>query len=337
MVKEQPTTLPAVPEHANPGWFSGPAAAIYSRLPGSRVTKVVYGGSALGLIVSVAVHAVLVVAASLVVLGGGVLGRASGSRGEVTLTPVSDVEMRTIETAPLVTDAPAVPDWKLGEIPEGPGLEGPSGDELPGAGSGDIGEIAESLRGTGGGLDDGTGLGAGGSGGGGASFFGVEARGSRFAYIVDVSGSMQGEKLDRLKVELIESLQSLLDHMNFGVICFSSEPVPLGGRTRWTDADDDGKKWAIDKVKELVSQGGTVPGPAFEVAFRMSPRPDAIYFMTDGQFDPEVADLIASLNRSGKKVPIHCITFVDRSSEEFMRKIAKDSGGTYTHIEGPQK
>jgi len=314
-------------------------AALSGAAPGSaglRAVHVFYGGSALALLASVVIHVVMVLAATLVYFQA-TRGAAPSARGEVLLTPVSELELQSAQDAALSADVPRIPDSALGETPAGTGLDMPSGDDLPGAGAGDIGEIAEALRGTGGGTDDGSGLGAGGTGGGAASFFGVEARGSRFAFVVDVSGSMQGEKIERLKVELSESLGSLLEHMSFLVVAFSSEAYPLGGRLRWTEAGDDGKRWALDKVAEFVATGGTVPGPALEAVFNMSPRPDAVYFMTDGMFDPAVEDQITFLNRSGKKVAIHCITFVDRSSEEMMRRIAQNSGGTYTHIEGPRR
>ena len=40
------------------------------------------------------------------------------------------------------------------------------------------------------------------------------------------------------------------------------------------------------------------------------------------------------MNVGSRKIPIHCITLVERTGEETMRKIAADSGGTYTHFAG---
>ena len=220
-------------------------------------------------------------------------------------------------------------------------MEGPGGEELPAAGA-DIGGIADALRGTGEGLDAGSDLGGGGTGGGAASFFGVEARGDRFAYVVDTSGSMREAttggktKLERLKEELLESIGSLVDHQHFYVVPFNSEAYSLGGKLKWSEAGDAEKKWAREHVGLLESVGGTNPLPGFEIALRITPRPDAIYFMTDGMFEPAFADEIARLNRSGRRVPIHCITFGDRSAEALMREIAGQSGGTYHHVEAPK-
>jgi hypothetical protein len=225
-------------------------------------------------------------------------------------------------------------DTELPELPTSGVLDGAGGVDAPASGEG-LGQIAEGLGGAGGGdIGDGEGLGAGGAGGGAANFFGVEARGSRFAYVVDISGSMQGEKLAALKIELNSSVNALLEHMSYFVVPFSNGAQPLGERRKWTGASGEGKRWAGERVNELQAEGGTQPWPALEIVLTMKPAPDAVYFMTDGHFDAEVADMIAVRNRGARKIPIHCIAFGDESAEELLRKIAGQSGGTYAHVKG---
>ena len=299
-----------------------------------RIARWALRASVLGAAASLLVHLFFLLFAALIYFQGAQAGGAGDGAGEMELAIVTEAELQQLQAAALEVSTPTVPDT-LSEIPEGPPMEGPSGENLPGADS-DIGSIAEALRGTGDGLDDGSGLGGGATGGGAASFFGVEAKGSRFAYIVDISGSMRGEKLLALKIELNESIRSLLEHMTFYAAFFSSEAFGIGGRSKWIEATDEGKKWAAEQIKLVDAQGGTNPLPAFELVFRMSPRPDAIYFMTDGLFDATIVNDIARLNRSGKRVVIHCMTFGDREAEQIMREIAEASGGTYHHIEGPR-
>ncbi|MGQ0628584.1 MAG: hypothetical protein ACT4PL_10850, partial [Phycisphaerales bacterium] len=193
--------------------------------------------------------------------------------------------------------------------------------------------IGNGLGGAGSGDGIGVGDGSGGSGGGGAKFFGVEARGQRFVWVCDISGSMSERlKLSQLKVELERSLDGLLDTSQFMVFFFESDVVPLRGKQGWRDASSRNKNEAFAHLKELMARGGTNPIPAFVGAFSMKPRPDAIYFMTDGLFDQEVVDRISVMNKTGKKVPVHCLAFGDRSSEVLMKKIATDSGGTYKYV-----
>lgn len=197
-------------------------------------------------------------------------------------------------------------------------------------GSGDIGGGQT-------GRDDGLSVtGGSGGGGGGASFFGVEARGNRFAYIIDVSGSMDvGGKLQSLQRELANSVSNLSESSSFVVFTFSSGAAALGGRKSWTQATGQGKGWAKLEIERLRAEGGTVPLPAFQDVLAIKPRPDAIYFMTDGEFESTVVEEVQALNRK-YRVPVHCICFVSKDAEGLMRRIAQLSGGTYTFVQGPR-
>lgn len=321
---------------SNPGAESTSATGPRSLV--QRVTTWVASAVSLSAALSVVVHIALIAVAAVmsVGIGGGHLPGADRPGRDYELT-TSDATLMGMADAPLEVDVPAAAmDAELPEVVTAGVMDGSGGDDAPGAGDG-LGAIADGLGGAGGGdIGEGDGLGGGGSGSGGASFFGVEAQGSRFAYVVDVSGSMQGDKLASLKLELVRSIQGMLEHMSYLVVCFSSTPQPLGENRKWKDATDEGKRWAAAQIYKLQAEGGTQPWGAFELILTAKPAPDAIYFMTDGQFDPEVADQIAIRNRGAKKVPIHCITFVDDSAEELMRRIAGQSGGSYTHVKGPR-
>ncbi len=294
-------------------------------------------GSALAVVVSVMIHLSLALVAAIVGVGiAQVGGHRDGHRGDFELNQTAPVELSGLLDAPIDVPSPVVADTSLPDVSTSGILDGPGGDDRAATGAG-LGQIGEGLGGAGGGdIGDGMGIGAGGGGGGAASFFGVEARGSRFAYIVDISGSMRGEKMAALKTELGESIKAMLEHMSFVVVCFHSEAAPLGDRTKWMDGTAAGKRWALEKIVALEAMGGTEPWPAFEIVLGIKPAPDAIYFMTDGNFDPIVADQLAVRNAGTRKIPIHCLTFVDKSAEEIMRRIAAQSGGTYAHITGPR-
>ena len=301
------------------------------------IMAIAFSGSALAVTVSLLIHFSLALIAAVVGVGiAQVGGHSSGARGEYVLNQSPEIELSGLLDTPIDISSPIVADTLLPDVTTSGIMEGAGGDDRAAAGPG-LGQVSEGLGGAGGGdIGDGMGIGAGGGGGGAASFFGVEARGSRFAYIVDISGSMRGEKMAALKTELGESIKAMLEHMSFVVICFQSDAVPLGDRTRWMDSTEAGKRWAIEKITALESAGGTVPWPAFDIVLGVKPAPDAIYFMTDGVFDPVVADQLAVRNTGSRKIPIHCITFVDKSAEELMRRIAAESGGTYAHVAGPK-
>lgn len=190
------------------------------------------------------------------------------------------------------------------------------------------------------GTDDGESLSLGGAAAGGASFFGVEASGSRIVYIVDVSGSMlHNGKIQSLQRELLASVASLPPGSEFVVIVFSdaASTRALGGSATWRDAGASGRADVETAVRALTPSGGTEPLDAFRLAFELDPKPEAVYFMTDGQLPQRDAAMIIGAvkvmnQQSGPAAPIHCIAFGSRDGASDLRRIARQSGGTYTYV-----
>lgn len=339
-----------MPETPESGWGSIPdkdvepkRSGLAAAMPAWFVRWAPPATLAAGLI-SLMVHLVIVAVAAVIYVGGaqaGGAGEGDGS-GTVGVAVMTEAELGALQSAGLDADAPAVADAAAPlpgaetelSVTEVAGTGGEAGGISSGLGSMTSGMGAGDISG---GLSAG-----GGSGGGAASFFGVEARGTRFAYIVDVSGSMDAgvgtgtlKRIDILKAELGKSLDALLENAYYFVSLFSSPPPkPLGGRLEWVQSSDSGKQFQRRTVPLIVAEGSTEPVDAFKMVFSLRPKPDAIYFMTDGEFNEEYALQIARFNAEWR-IPIHCITFVSREGEKTMRKIAADSGGTYTHVAGP--
>lgn len=298
----------------------------------------------IALAISVAFHLTGLMLASVYRLGqSGGPGTGTGSKSPVEFAVVSEAELASLQRgAEVISDVPApIGD---GVSSESPGtrltLDDMKASDL--LGGGDAPGTAFSASDISGSLGDGAvgaGAGGGGGGGGGASFFGVEAQGNRFAYIVDVSGSMSvGGKLEALQKELTQSVNTLLETSELAIVPFSSQAEVLGsanGKATWIDANDRNKKGVTRNIATLRSNGGTNPSPAFVLVFSMKPRPDAIYFMTDGEFPEQIASEIMALNAE-YKIPIHCICFVSDGAAGMMKVIAQKSGGTYTFVPGPR-
>lgn len=253
-----------------------------------------------------------------------------------------DIELAVISTVELDELLDSLPTTETSNLPEMT-PEDPSFSDLPEPESlGEFLSAGEPTVGLGGVGDsvgaDSEGLSLGGAASGGTSFFGVEASGSRFAYIVDVSGSMMSE--DRLKVlqdQLIASIQGLVEHGSFSVVFYSTNSYALGGEVRWIPATRTNKRKAALEIRGTTAQGATIPLPAFEMVFSLDPKPDAIYFMTDGEFErpSQVISRIGRMNGIGRRrTPVHSIAFESRVAEEVMRRIAAMSGGTYTYVSG---
>ncbi|MGP1272608.1 MAG: vWA domain-containing protein [Phycisphaerales bacterium] len=311
---------------ADPGQFAAdPRAA--DRW--STIRRWLVRSSVGALVLSMVVHVGLLVLAALLAFASGPAGEGSRGPAAIEFAVMPEAEFEALAAGELSIDPPSASELLVSELAEiDASLEADLSSSLVrpeltlqptlGSGGGDL-----SVDG---------GASGGGAVGGGASFFGIEARGNRFAYIVDASGSMDRDgRMEATRRELAESITELLDHVEFFVVLYSDDARPLGDRREWTDGSATGKRWARAKIASIDPLGGTNPLPAFEIVMAIRPRPDAIYFMTDGEFDDRMAAQIIAMNRE-RPTPIHCITFVTDDAAELMKRIANASGGTYTHI-----
>jgi Ca-activated chloride channel homolog len=111
--------------------------------------------------------------------------------------------------------------------------------------------------------------------------------------VLDVSGSMSGEKLDQARAALVQLLGGLRSGDRFRVISFGSGVRRFA--TGWTPAVPDSVRAAQDWVRRLDTDGGTNIAGALTEAFTEPPRDGAlgvVVFLTDGmptvgETDPE--------------------------------------------------
>lgn len=187
---------------------------------------------------------------------------------------------------------------------------------------------------------------AGAGSGEGSSFFGLEAKGRRFAYIVDISGSMNSPGNNELtrweltRAELARSIRSLEPETEFHIQLFSSGSQSLFGVQAWSKSTPSNKRLTSDALGLVSPNGGTEPMPGFDAVFGLDPRADAIYFMSDGEVSDGPGFAAALRQRNGRRpIPIHCILFGDagggdalRRVEAMMKNIAAQSGGRYVRV-----
>jgi len=166
-----------------------------------------------------------------------------------------------------------------------------------------------------------------------SNFFGVGGYGRSFVYVVDCSGSMNEEgKFWRAVSELMRSIESLESDQTYYVIFYNHMAYPMDAKAPITATEEH-----IEQTREWVAyvqpQGGTRPLPALLVG--LSLKPDAIFFLSDGRFDPGTSVQVRAKNRpkKGQRIPIHAIAFASRETEAMMRTIARGSGGEYRFVE----
>ncbi len=283
----------------------------------------------IGLAISLPMHAILLAILSSIGVGIGTSTGKSISTIEVSLIEMEPLEsspdssssgtVATPEVRPADADANAA-DSSIFGLPEPTGND--QGDEAV-VSAGAEGLFASGGGGGEGGIGDGTGA--------TTTFFGVSGRGKKIGYVVDKSGSMGiAGRMILAKQEIIRSITALPDFASVCITLFDEDFQTFdreGGFVKCRDG-------AISKMKQWIAgvsqSGGTNPVSAFQFLFSRRERPDVVFFMSDGEIPPDAADEILRLNRRGPNTVIHCIAFGQAAATAPLRRIASETGGTFS-------
>ncbi|MBB48003.1 MAG: hypothetical protein CMJ33_05585 [Phycisphaerae bacterium] len=171
---------------------------------------------------------------------------------------------------------------------------------------------------------------------GSASFFGVGGRGRRFAFIIDMSGSMKED--DRFKRAVRQLRQSISDLPDFITICLSlfssgaDSPLQPPFQRDWLPMNRRNKQQIIRWIEDVSPENGTEPLPAFRQIFKLENRPDVVYFLTDGAIPQDTPDRVSELNAKGRPVIINTFAFGDQADVAPLLRIARESGGKCKQI-----
>lgn len=164
-----------------------------------------------------------------------------------------------------------------------------------------------------------------------ASFFGLSAKGYRFVYVVDGSGSMFGRRFAGARAELVSSLLALDEHQSFYVIFFNVTEYPQyypSAEANLSPASPSTLEKVTRWMGSFVPNGDTNPVEAISRA--MALQPDAIFFLTDGEFSEAVVETIQRQNY--RRIPIHTIAFESQLGQRQLYGIAEMTGGTYRYV-----
>jgi hypothetical protein len=199
------------------------------------------------------------------------------------------------------------------------------------------------------------------------SFFGVPlgaadaaaaaAAPSRYAFILDMSGSMvlSGKRWQTCVQQLTSALEALPATAKVFVILFSTTQAMPPGQEEWMAAEPEWKKSVLEWLASVTPNGGTLPGPAFERVFSLAERPEMIFFLTDGLctdvtaaslkklseagspsnsggfFKKAARSLFGGKDDAGASPTINTVTLEDASGAKSCQEIADAFGGLYVH------
>jgi uncharacterized protein YegL len=166
-----------------------------------------------------------------------------------------------------------------------------------------------------------------------AAYYDIPIYADRAVFVIDVSGSMEGEPLVAAKRELTSAIFGLPETCFFSVLAFHSK-VGLWQR-QLVQANDGNKRAAADFVARLKVGGGTATSDALCAAFEFDT--EAIFFMSDGQpstgktIDPAaIVTMVSQLNAS-RGVSVNAISIM--GGAEFLEELARTNRGSFRAID----
>lgn len=181
----------------------------------------------------------------------------------------------------------------------------------------------------GGGRGEGDGVGDG-AGNGVGRFFGVEAEGQSFVFVIDRSSSM-GALLISVRQELDRALSGLDASQSFYVYVYHSRHQPMlypDAPERMIPVTPEARREVMMWISRIKARDGTQPDSALCEA--LSFKPDVVFFLTDGRIPSHTVDRIREWRHD--ETVVHTIGIAVQRGEEELKTIAAESGGTYRYI-----
>lgn len=153
-------------------------------------------------------------------------------------------------------------------------------------------------------------------------------------FVADISGSMRGDKLDKLKESLTNSMQYISEDAKVGIISYDDNVyynLPLGEFTH------EQQEYFAGAVNSLKDNGNTATNNAMLQAIKVLEEErninevkPIIILLSDGgtnqgyQLDKNIEKLIKAFN-----IPIYTIAYGSNADEAELNKIADLNGGTF--------
>jgi Ca-activated chloride channel family protein len=152
--------------------------------------------------------------------------------------------------------------------------------------------------------------------------------------VMDVSGSMEGEKINAARSSLIEFINLLDDRDRLEIILFSDELVTLTPLSRLGDKRDD----VLRRVAGVIEGGDTRLYDAIQMAYdELQQEGDrdhirSIVALTDGNDTASTVGLdalmtsVGNMSEGGNATKVFTIAFGNNADERILQQIAEATG-----------
>lgn len=145
----------------------------------------------------------------------------------------------------------------------------------------------------------------------------------KVCFVLDRSGSMEGQPIVRAKQALLACLSILTPDDEFGIVHFGSDAQTF--HPSLVKADDPNRRKALEWVEKIHCNGGTEMLGALAAATRVLGGPGGdVFVLTDGevfQTGPIVEHMAASKSR------VHVLGIGTASQHRFMAQLSRRTGG----------
>ncbi|MFN0051704.1 MAG: VWA domain-containing protein [Planctomycetales bacterium] len=171
------------------------------------------------------------------------------------------------------------------------------------------------------------------------AFYGIPIGAKRVVFILDTSGSMEGDKLEAAKRELIAAIKGLTPDVFFGVVAFNRQVFVW--QRELVPANERNRQQAINSIVSQQAGSSTSSYDALAAAFELDP--EAIYFVSDGApstgkvVDPnQIVNTISRFNHV-RRVSVHSIGIGTNDTTaamfgRFMKGLAQADWGEYREV-----
>ncbi len=168
-----------------------------------------------------------------------------------------------------------------------------------------------------------------------------EIIGKRVAFVVDTSGSMDGEKIEATRRALVQCLSRLGEDDLFSIVSFGGYAEPW--KQKMVAASRSNVAAAKAWVNKLEAMGGTNIDEALQTAFATATGSDKtplmMVFMTDGRptiGETDTAKIVARAQRERqeKKARIFVLGVGDDLNPQLLDKLSSANGGSALYLKG---
>ena len=169
----------------------------------------------------------------------------------------------------------------------------------------------------------------------GNAYYEIPVYADRIVFVIDTSLSMEGERMETAKRELVSAIHTLDPLVAFTVISFSD--AARAWQPQLIAAGDDAKRSAAAYVSALTAAGKTASFDALDAAFRYDA--EAIFFLSDGEptagrmVNPaQIIRFVAEANKN-RRLSLHTIGIMpDNGLAQFLQVLATANNGAYRHV-----